>query len=411
VPSIDIQLPPLHAGQRIVAADKSRFRVLACGRRWGKTVLMGSLCYEAAVNTGGRTWWVWPNYRVSKPGWRFVERIGLQIREGWPGVRINQTDRTVYLPSGGEVTIQTADDPTKLVGEGLVRIAVDEAGTTPAKAWEESLQPTLLDAGGDAIIGGVPKGRTWFQGAYLRGQDPAATDWASWQFSTFDNPTLPAKILAAERLRYERGEIPDRIWRQEYLAEFLDDSGMVFRRVADAATAVWQDAPVPGHSYVFGVDWGKSNDYTVIAVWDLDLEHLVHLDRMREIDYAFQVSRLRSLYDRFRPTRILAERNSIGEPLIEQLQRTELPITPFMTTGASKWTAIEDLSLAIESGQVAIVPDPTLIGELQAYERTERESGVPRYSAPDGLHDDCVMAAAIGYAGVKTGEFGMLALG
>ena len=90
----------------------------------------------------------------------------------------------------------------------------------------------------------------------------------------------------------------------------------------------------------------------------------------------------------------------MGEPLIEQLQQDGLPVTPFVTTNATKAAAIEALSLAFERGEIEILNDPALIGELQAYEAKRLPSGLLRYGAPEGMHDDCVMALALAWQAV-----------
>ena len=90
----------------------------------------------------------------------------------------------------------------------------------------------------------------------------------------------------------------------------------------------------------------------------------------------------------------------MGEPLIEQLQRQGLPVTAFNTTNATKTQAIEALALAFERGDLKIVSDPTLIGELQAYEMERLSSGLVRYGAPEGIHDDMVMSLALAWTAV-----------
>jgi hypothetical protein len=210
-----------------------------------------------------------------------------------------------------------------------------------------------------------------------------------------DNPFIePSEVEAA------RNGLPERIFRQEYLADFIDDAGGVFRRVMDCAMANPQDVADPAHDYIIGVDWGKHNDYTVLAVIDSTEKALVYLDRFNQIDYSVQVSRLQTLYDRFKPGLVIAERNSMGEPLIEQLQREGMNVQAFTTTNASKAQAIDALALAFERGDLQIIPDPVLIGELQAFEAKRLPSGMLRYSAPEGMHDDCVMALALAWHGV-----------
>jgi len=91
--------------------------------------------------------------------------------------------------------------------------------------------------------------------------------------------------------------------------------------------------------------------------------------------------------------------------LIEQLQRDGLPIQPFLTTNASKAQAIDALALAFERGEIRILDEPVLINELQAYESTRLPSGLTRYSAPEGMHDDTVMALSMAWHGIANADW------
>jgi hypothetical protein len=127
---------------------------------------------------------------------------------------------------------------------------------------------------------------------------------------------------------------------------------------------------------------------------------MVAMDRFNQIDYSVQRGRLQALAERYHVESIIAESNSMGEPIIEQLQRDGLPVRGFQTTNATKAAAIEALALAFERGELAILNDPVLVGELQAYEMDRLPSGMVRYSAPEGMHDDTVMALALMWQGM-----------
>jgi hypothetical protein len=176
-------------------------------------------------------------------------------------------------------------------------------------------------------------------------------EWHGWQLPTAANPYIAPSEIEAARLG-----LPERIFAQEFLAQFLDDAGGVFRRVMDAATATAQGGAIGGHEYAFGVDWGRTNDYTAMAVLDVTHSEIVALDRFNQIDYSLQLARLTALYERFRPRAIVAEANSMGQPLIEQLQAAGLPVVPFTTTAASKQIAVDALALAFERGSYAYHP-------------------------------------------------------
>ena len=387
--TLTIKPPALHTSQRRVAEHGARFRVLACGRRWGKTRLGSLLCVATAAE-GGRAWWVAPSYKVANVGWRLITRLGTQI----PGAEVRRADRVVMLPNGGELAVRSADNPDSLRGEGLDFVVMDECAFIKESAWLEALRPALSDRLGRAVFISTPKGRNWFWRVYQDGQDPHNSEWAAWQLPTSDNP-----YIADGEIEAARASLPERVFRQEYLAEFLDDAGGVFRRVMDATTADEQLTAEAGHQYVIGVDWAQQHDFTVFAVIDVTTRSLVWLDRFNQIDYNVQRGRLMALVDRFKPSQVIAEANSIGLPNIQALQYDGVPITPFTTTNATKMQILDALALAFEQGAVRILNDPVLIGELQAFEQSQTSSGLRKFSAPDGMHDDTVIALALAWQG------------
>src|SRR5688572_17979570 len=85
----------------------------------------------------------------------------------------------------------------------------------------------------------------------------------------------------------------------------------------------------------FSATTGRSNDYTVFVVLDVTTHAVVKMDRSNRVDYTIQCDRLKALNEQWRPVQIIAEQNSIGQPVIEQLTRDGLPIQPFNTTNAS----------------------------------------------------------------------------
>lgn len=386
-------LPGRHPGQREVMEHPARFKVLACGRRWGKTCLGALACIVTALN-GGRAWWVAPSYKVALVGWRLITRLAKQV----PGCEVRRGDFSVHLPSGGEIWVRSAHDPDSLRGEGLDFVVMDECAFMHESAWQGAIRPALSDRRGRAIFISTPKGRNWFWRLYARGRDDAQSAWHSWSFPTSNNP-----YIAAEEIAEARQDLPERVFRQEYLAEFLDDAGGVFRRVTEAVTAIPQEGRIDGREYVIGVDWGKYQDFTVFAVMERGRRELVALERFNQIDYSVQVGRLKALAERFQPDAIVVERNAMGEPLVEQLGRDGLPVVPFVMTNATKTQVIDALSLAFERGDIKILPDEVLVTELQAYEMSRSPSGLLRYNAPDGVHDDTVVALALAWHGIMAG--------
>lgn len=392
-----LYLPRLRADQWAIATHPAKVKLIACGRRWGKTTLSGCAALAASAHGGKVAWWV-PTYKNARPVWRWVEAAtsGL-VKSG--AVRLNRTERYVRFPySDGYLAIFSADNDVAGRGDWFNLAVLDEGARIPEATWTEVIQPSLADADGDAIIPSTPAGRNWFWREWQEGAARMDGQLAAFTAPSSANP-MPT-IKRAYELARER--VPDRVFRQEWDAEFLEDSGGVFRRVRDAATATRQTERQDGHRYTFGVDWGKLADFTVIAVIDATTRELVALDRSNRVDYALQVGRLEALYERFRPDAIYAEQNAMGEPIIEQLQRRNLPVHPFQTTNASKAAIIDGLALAFERGELRILDDPVLIGELQAYQAERLPvSGLMRYGAPEGMHDDCVIGLALAWYGAS----------
>src|SRR5262249_46640245 len=152
-------------------------------------------------------------------------------------------------------------------------------------------------------------------------------------------------------------ELPERTFLQEYRAQFIEEAGAVFRRVLEAVRSCGQGARQDGHRYVIGVDWARTNDFTVYIVVDTTARCVCAIDRFTRVEYGVQLERLRVLADRFHPTVIVAERNNMGDPLVERLHRDGLPVWPFLSTNESKREAIDTLALAFERGEIEIPND------------------------------------------------------
>lgn len=390
-----VELPRPHSAQQRVIDESARWNVVNCGRRFGKTTLGINRAVPPTLD-GLPVGWFSPTYKMLSEVWREAKAI-LQ-----PIVRqVSEQEKRLILLTGGLIDFWSLDNPDVARGRKYARAIVDEAAMVKdlENAWNAVIRPTLTDYKGDGWFLSTPRGWDYYRVLYQRGQDPTYPDWRSWSMPTTENPYIsPSEVEAA------RHELPERIFAQEYLAVFLEDGGGVFRRVLDATTAQLQDAAEPAHEYIFGVDWGKLNDFTVITVIDATAHEVVTVDRFNQIDYATQVDRLTALAERFLPFMIVAEMNSMGVPLIEQLQRRGMPIHPFTTTNATKQIAIDSLALAFERGVLRIPNDPILIAELQAYEAERLPSGMIRYGAPEGMHDDCVMSLALAWLPIAEGE-------
>jgi len=344
------------------------------------------MCFAVATQRG-RAWWVAPQYGIALIGWRMMRRLATQV----PGVVVRESERMITLPTGGTVQIKSADNPDSLRGEGLDFVVLDECAFLKEETWSEVLRPTLADRKGGALFISTPKGKNWFFNIYNQAHyDPS---WAAFHYTSYDNPFIPPSELDTLK-----GQISERAYKQEILAEFLEDGGSVFRNVAACLTAPLDATPEQhkGHTIVCGADWAREADYTSFSVGCSTCRCEVARDRFNQVDYHVQVGRLQALAERWKPEAILTELNSIGTPVFEMLQRMGLPVIGFTTTSQTKPPLIENMALAFERGEWAWQADPVWTAELEAYERTvSPTTGRSSYSAPAGAHDDTVIARAL----------------
>jgi len=381
----EINWSPHDAQQRAYESD-ARFRPIAAGRRSGKTTLAAVETIERAL-AGGSDWmgaWVTPGHSITETGFR----------------KINEAVATAYIESakqsppyrhefttGGRLDyLTTGGDPN--VSEGYDWVVIDEAAKgVPERAWTQELRPTLSNTNGDAMFISTPDGKGWFFEWWQRGQSPDHPDVESFRWSTFDADHIPDSEVEAAG-----AELPDRIFEQEYLAVFRDDTGGVFD-VADATAAYDRDA-VAG-PYRVGVDLARSEDYLAIVALGAD-GRVAHLTREQDLSWGQIQRRVETLADELNhpPVAIDATRDN---KLVADLEAVGVDIRPVTFSAQRKQALVENLAAGLEAGEVTIPAETILETELSVFEYETTRAGNIRYGAPEGHHDDSVDALAMAY--------------
>lgn len=397
----EIVLPYPHPGQARVRHEARRFNWLAAGRRWRKTTLIMTLAVETVVE-GKTFFWGAPTFDQVRIGWNETVHAAGGIFDF-----TQQRMMAEYPPTGGRIIYRSLDDPDNARGHTADRGAFDEIADIKERAYYEVFRPMLIDTGGEFWGVGTPKGRNWFWREHRAAYD--RDDSVCWQI-----PTLGVEIVDGALIRkphpYENPEIsfaeivntfhstPVDIFRQEYLAEFLEGEGQVFRNIIACMKANASTKPHDheGHHIIAGIDWGKQNDFTAISVGCNTCKQEIAKDRFNQIDWHFQYGRLGEIFEKWHIDTAQVERNSIGDPGFEALQRAGLSVIAFDTTASTKPPLIENLALTFERAEWQFIDDPVWTGELEAYERkVSPTTGRSQYSAPEGLHDDTVIARAL----------------
>lgn len=390
--NLTVRLPKPHPKQIDFITSQAKRKVIVAGRRVGKTTGV-SIDATQKFLAGRRVLYAAPTQEQTDAFWKAVTRYLAPLVDAKVLYK-NETERVLEMRNANpprRLRAKTAWDADTLRGDYADELYLEEWSLMKKEAWDEVGAPMLLDNDGNATFIFTPKRKNHAYETYQRAVSDESGRWQAWHFTSFDNPHL-SKDALDEITR----DMTEDAYRQEILAEFLESSGSVFRNVKAVCTVTTPDTPEAhaGHSFVAGIDWAKAHDYTRIRAGCRDCRKVVDWDGFNQIDFHFQRERLRVLYDKWKPERILAESNSIGEPNIEELSRSGLPVYGFATTGASKPPLIESLALAIERGEWQLPQEDA--NELEAYEMKQNaNTGRPTYSAPEGGHDDRVMADAL----------------
>lgn len=395
-----LALQSLRVDQSIIVRHEAKVKALAFGRRWGKSTTASGIVLPVAA-LGGRAAWIAPTFKNTRALWRMAVRAVGPLRAA--GLcDVSQTERVITFPRGGQLALYSADNIDAIRGEWFHVVVVDEAPKVAEEAWTEAIMPTLADVDGDALLIGSPAGKNWFYREWVKGQQAMDHEMASWNGPTSDNPS-PFIRAAFERAKTK---VSERSFKQEWLAQFLDDGGAVFKYVRDACGVQLKFDPEPGHTYGIGIDWAKTVDFTVVTVIDIRTKEVVWIERFNQIDYVAQVDKVKRIVDRYKCQAVWSEENSIGAAVNDMLKRQRVPIRSFRTGGDTKRDLIEGLVVAFEQRYIklpAMGSDLTdqLVNELEAFEITATPKGTVTYAAPQGIHDDMVISLALAWLGAN----------
>lgn len=360
---------------------------MACGRRFGKSKLGVNRLLQPALD-GGPVGWFSPTHKMLTEVWREVREAVLPVT-----VRANVQEHRIELLGGGVVDMWSLDAFNSVRGRKYRRVVLDEAAMVGGleEAWNAAIRPTLTDFRGDGWFLSTPKGQNFFWQLFLRGQDPLQPDYASWQMPTTANPIIDPREVEAARLA-----LPERVFLQEYLAEFLEESGGVFRRVREAIDVGRREneGAQKGFAYVLGVDLARVEDFTVLSVLDRHRRQVYH-ERFNQISWERQIATVVRVSEAYGRAPVLLDSTGVGDPIFEALRKHGIPVSGYHFTNQSKEALIDALALALENGEVRLMDVPEQTAELSAYQYELTPSRNVRMNAPEGMHDDCVIALAL----------------
>ena len=234
--------------QQEVFKDTTRFKVVAAGRRCGKSRLSAVSLLIEGLNCpeGSAVMYIAPTLGQARTIiWDLLHELGRPVIKS---SHINNLE--ILLVNGRKILVRGADNPDSLRGVSLTYVVLDECAFIKEDVWQKIIRASLSDKKGRALFISTPSGRNWFYDVFKLGQEETDDEWRSWHFTTKDNETIdPKEIEAAERT------LSSFAFKQEYLSSFDNAGQEVFKED-------WiRYAPEPAYgSYVIAIDLAGFED-------------------------------------------------------------------------------------------------------------------------------------------------------
>jgi phage terminase large subunit-like protein len=363
-----------------------KYYALNIGRQFGKTLLgINQLLYWAINDKGCKIAWITPVYKQGKKVFSELERA--VTRSGL--FTFNKSD-LIVTGFGSSIEFFSGERPDNIRGNTFDYMVVDEMAFTRAELWDEVLSATVMVKGKKVIFISTPKGKNHFHRICM--QHNYDERYTYFHYSSYDNPMIDPRELD-ERKR----SLPDHIFRQEYLAEFLDNGSGLFKNIKQSVKTIY-----PGAKAYAGLDIGRADDYTVLTILD-ESGQLVYVNRWRHQDWTKIIDSVAQSINSHKATTLI-EVNNQGDVFHEMLRdKCRGLIVPFTTTSKTKPMIIEDLALAFEQLEITLQDIDWLVDELENFTYIYNvNTRAVQYSAPIGLHDDGVMSLALAWHCRKT---------
>jgi hypothetical protein len=404
----------LHPAQKEIAKCKEREIVICAGRRWGKSAICGYAVakrfielwkeVEAGKRDSIKIWIVAPTYDLSRKVYAYVVKFLLKIE---PNIKKCMTDRPAPQIRFSEaiwIQCKSTTEPQSLLGEELDMLVLDEAANISKRIWFDYLIPTTAskERKCQTLFISTPRGKNWFYDLWLSAKEKGA----AFHFTSLDGVSINQEEW--DRIK---ASSPKDLFQQNFEATFLEEAATVFRGIRDIINPNCLKGPEPGQTYIMGVDLAQINDFTVLFVIDKSTNTVVHKDRFQKLTYPLQVKRIYETAMRYNNAKIVLELNNVGISIANTLQEQGARVEGFKTVGTiskdfekkgSKQKAIEKLSVDIEHKNLTIPDWEVLIDELSVFGCEWTAAGNVKYGAPEGFHDDCVIALALANWGLQS---------
>ena len=218
--------PSLHLKQAEVTLSQARNRLVMAGRRGGKTLLEEWEAFDYGQLQGHPVGWFAPTYKILLDAWEDIQRrFGPFIRDK------RESEHRLWWRSGAVLEFWSLDSGVVARSRKYKLAVIDEAGLVPQleQRWRADIEPTLMDLDGRGLFGSTPNLVSPDFVTFFNRGTPPSREWASFRWSTLDNPYLPANV--GERIKeLERQGVPSWIIAQEYHAIPAESDRSFFRK-------------------------------------------------------------------------------------------------------------------------------------------------------------------------------------
>ena len=233
--------------------DKTRYKILSCGRRFGKSFFSVLFLLNKPLEANERRWIVFPTYRQAKMvSWNLLKSIFANKQ-----ATINETELSITLDNGAKIELKGADKPDSLRGVSTTMVVMDEYAFMKENVWGEVIQPTLAESRGEALFVGTPSGLNHFYDLFVKGQSDNG-DYKSWQFTTLDGG-----FISKEEVENAKKNLDKRTFQQEYEASFLTAANRcAYNFSRDIHCRVMEKSP----RMFWGIDFGVASYMTAILM-------------------------------------------------------------------------------------------------------------------------------------------------
>lgn len=366
----------------------TRFTVGVIGRQYGKSTLaMVRRVKKMIEKSSSLSWWVSPVVSQAKVQFkRFIKHYSHLID------RLNKTDLEIEIFNKSIIQFKGSDDYENLKGDTLDDATLDECGTMHKEVFHEVIQPMLAVKNGGADLIGTPKGKNWFYSIWANALNDA--QWSRHHASSDKSP-----FFTQEEFEKLRASMSEAHFRQEILAEFIDNGSEVFSNYRECIKGELEE-PRYGVRYVAGVDLAKYADWTVITIWDYHRKHLVYYARFNNIDWSIQEERIVAAVTRYNKAKVKIDATGVGDPVYERLRKRGIDVDPVRITAPIKEDLIQGLVFAIEKREITFPYIDEMLHEFSVFNIERTKTGNIRYTAQSGHHDDIVMSMALAVQGL-----------